>query len=128
MFRTLIICATLATPAIADGIPTLPGYSNFRTPETTIVDQPMSYVQDWVMSFPEEGGNASLQVTAGFSDDGLLTVEVTENGVADDSVSAIQKRFDLRRTEDWRWELVAYGFRQKCGRRDMTGWQVDPCP
>lgn len=80
------------------------------------------------MSFLEEGSRADLTVTVVFSDDGLLTVEITESGVADDSVSAIQKRFDLRRTDDRRWALVAYGFRQKCARGGTIGWQADPCP
>lgn len=128
MFKTLAFGLALATPAFADGVPTLPGYSDFRTPDTTLVDLPMSYVQDWVMNYPGEGGNAALTLDARFADDGTLTIEITESGVADDSVGTIQKRFDMRQTSDWRWELVAYGFRQKCRRGDSTGWQVKPCP
>lgn len=127
MLRSAFLSLILVTPAFADGVTILPGYSDFRTPKNTIVDMPMSYVQDWVAGFPEEGAHAALQLDAGYNDAGILTIEITESGLADDSVSAIQKRFELRLREDWRWELVAYGFRQKCYRGGNGDWQANPC-
>ena len=127
MFRSAVFSLALVTPAFAEGVTILPGYSDFRTPDETVVDMPMSYVQDWVAAFPEEGANAALQLTANFDEAGILTIEVTESGLADDSVSAIQQRFDLRQREDWRWQLVAYGFRQQCYRGGTGDWQANPC-
>lgn len=128
IYKTLLLYALMASPALAESAETLAGYSDFRKPSTTIVDQPMSYVADWITKFPGEGSNATLSLDAGFADDGTLRVGITESELADDSVANIQKRFDLRQTDDWRWQLTAYGFRQKCRRGNTRDWQDKPCP
>lgn len=128
MKRFLLAACLCASPAFADGIAILDGFSEFRLPEVTSYDQPMTLVSDWVMSFPREGeGRPSLSVTSTIGDDRSLTIEITETGLADDSVSAVQRRYVLERA-DAGWTLVGYGHRQRCWRGETGVWTASPCP
>jgi hypothetical protein len=128
MKRLFLAFCLCASPAFADGVEILDGFSDFRLPDVTSYDQPMSLISDWVMGFPGEGeGRPSLTVTSAVGDDGNLTMEITETGLADDSVSAIQRRYVLERAEGG-WSLVGYGHRQQCWRGETGVWTASACP
>ncbi|MGI3184709.1 hypothetical protein [Nioella aestuarii] len=127
MKRSLLAFFLCASPALADGVQILDGYSDFRVPEVTSYDQPMTLVSDWVLGFPEEGeGRPALNLSSAIGDDGHLTIEITETGLADDSVSAVQRRYVLERTETG-WTLVGYGHRQQCWRGETSEWTASAC-
>lgn len=128
MKRAILAFCLCASPAIADGVEILDGYSDFRVPETTSYDQPMALISDWVMGFPEEGeGRPALNVTSAIDENGTLIIEITESGLADDSVSAVQRRYVLE-PGDGGWTLVGYGHRQQCWRGESRDWTASPCP
>jgi len=128
MLRFLCILCLTASPLSAQDVQVLPGYSDFRMPDTTVHARPMTLMQDWIMEFPGTGeGRPAMEIVASLEDDRLV-IEFTETGIADDSVSAIQRRMEFSPAEDRRWTLVAYGFRQKCWRGASDDWQATPCP
>ncbi|CAN0229006.1 unnamed protein product, partial [Chrysoparadoxa australica] len=53
MRRLLVSACLLASPLAAQTVQILPGYSDFRLPATQVVDQPMTLMMDWLLSFPE---------------------------------------------------------------------------
>ena len=128
MRRLLLSLFFLAGPLAAEGVQILPGYSDFRLPEVQVVDQPMALMQDWLMYFPESAeGRPRIDLSAQVTD-GRLVVEFTDASGGDDSVKAIQRRMEFLQTDDWRWRLVAYGFRQQCWRSGSDDWTDRPCP
>lgn len=128
MRRLFLPLCLIASPLWAQDVEILPGYSDFRMPQIQVVDQPMSLMLDWVQGFPEsDEGGPSIDLSA-HVDDGRLVIEFTDSGGGDDSVKAIQRRMEFVRTEDWRWRLDAYGFRQKCWRNGLDAWTDAPCP
>lgn len=128
MRRLLLFVCLLAAPLAAEEVQILPGYSDFRLPETQVVEQPMTLMQDWLFLFPESAeGGPRIDLLAHVTD-GRLVIEFTDSGGGDDSVRAIQRRMEFRQTEDWRWRLAAYGFRQKCWRSGSDDWTDSPCP
>ncbi|MGP6089109.1 hypothetical protein [Antarctobacter jejuensis] len=93
-----------------------------------MVDRPISLFDDWMSGFPESGeGAPSLDFSASFEGDRLVMV-LTLAGGGDDSVSAVQRRIEFIQVEDWRWAVMAYGFRQKCYRSGSDDWTPKPCP
>ncbi|MDD9732468.1 hypothetical protein PVW46_21430 [Mameliella sp. AT18] len=127
MLRPALITCLLASPLVAEEVQILPGYSDFRVPSAQVTDMPMSLVQDLVLGFPGEGeGLPWLDLTAGITD-GRLVIEVTEDGLADDSTRALQRRFEFLRA-DGGWQLVAFGHRQRCWRGNTDDWTDQPCP
>ncbi|MBV7395482.1 hypothetical protein [Mameliella sediminis] len=128
MFRPLLISFLLATPLAADEVQILPGYSDFRAPPAQVTDLPMALVQDLVLNFPGEGGGLPRLDLSAAVKDGQLIIEFTEDGLADDSTRAFQRRFEFTRTEDWRWQLTGYGHRQRCWRGTVDVWTDKPCP
>ena len=128
MKRTFLAFCMCASPALADGVEILDGYSDFRLPEMTSYDQPMTLISDWIMEFPGEGeGRPALDVSSAIGEDGILSIEITESGLADDSVSAVQRRYVFARG-DGAWTLVGYGHRQQCWRGDSRDWTASSCP
>ena len=49
------------------------------------------------------------------------------SSLADDSVSAVQRRYVLE-PGDGGWTLVGYGHRQQCWRGESRDWTASPCP
>lgn len=127
MRRLLLSACLLASPLAAQQAQILPGYSDFRLPEGQVVDQPMSLMADWLLSFPESTeGSPRIDLSAKV-EQGRLVIELTDAGAGDDSVRAIQRRMEFLQTKDGRWQLVAYGFRQQCQRSDSGDWTDRPC-
>lgn len=129
MLRFLMFVSCLcATSAVAQEVQILPGHSDFRAPAPGIYDQPMHLVQDWVLGFPDGEGRPELQLSSAIGADGRLVIELSETGLADDSVLAVRQRFDLIRADGGGWTLAAYGFQQRCARGASSDWQAEPCP
>ncbi len=124
----LAACLCLASPALAGEVRILDGYSDFRKPENFEFEQPLAPLSDWIAGFPEMAdGRPGLTLTSAFAD-GVLSVEITETGLMDDSVAAIQQRLEFAPMEDGRWLLTGYGFRQQCYRGTNAGtWTDKPC-
>ncbi|SNT34665.1 hypothetical protein [Antarctobacter heliothermus] len=128
MRRLLLSACLVASPLAAQTVQILPGYSDFRLPETQVVDRPMSLMMDWLLSFPESAeGGPQVDLSAKV-EEGRLMIEFTDAGGGDDSVRAIQRRMEFLQTEGGRWQLVAYGFRQQCWRSGSDDWTDRPCP
>ncbi|ASP19900.1 hypothetical protein ANTHELSMS3_01185 [Antarctobacter heliothermus] len=128
MRRLLLSACLLASPLAAQTVQILPGYSDFRLPATQVVDQPMTLMMNWLLSFPESAeGRPQIDLLAKV-EEGRLAIVFTDSGGGDDSVKAIQRRMEFLQTEDWRWRLVAYGFRQQCWRGESDDWTDRPCP
>jgi len=128
MKRLALALCLCASPAFADVVEILDGYSDFRLPEATRYDQPMALISDWVLGFPEGAeGRPALNVVSGIGEGGVLTIEITESGLADDSVYAVQRRYVLE-PGDGGWTLTGYGHRQQCWRDDPREWTAAPCP
>ncbi|WP_323768145.1 hypothetical protein [Antarctobacter sp.] len=128
MLRPFLISCLLASPVAAQEVEILPGYSDFRQPETRVVRRPISLFEDWMSGFPESGeGAPSLDLSAGFQGDRLVMV-LTLGGGGDDSVSAVQRRIEFIQVENLSWAVMAYGFRQKCHRGGSDDWTGKPCP
>ncbi len=127
MLRFAFLSTFLATAAAADDFQILPGYSDFGLPEMALIEQPMTLVTNWVAGFPDSvEGRPTLSLTSEMQD-GILVIEITETGLADDSVSAVQRRYELAPTDDWQWQMVAYGHHQQCYRVNPGQWHADPC-
>ncbi len=128
MLRLLLTACFLAGPVSAQEVEILPGYSDFRQPETRVVRRPFSLFESWISRFPENGeGDPTLDLTAGIEGERLVMV-LTLGGGGDDSVSAVQRRIEFIQVEDLRWAVMAYGFRQKCFRSGSDDWTDKPCP
>lgn len=129
MLRSFIFFSCLcATSATAQEVQILPGHSDFRAPAPGVYDQPMQLVQDWVLGFPDGEGRPELQLASAITEDGRLVIDLSESGLADDSVLAVRQRFELIRADNGAWALVAYGFQQRCARGGSSDWQAEPCP
>ena len=117
-------------PVRASEIVTLDGFTDFRKPGPMTVERPMAVVVDTLTAFPESlEGRPAIEIDAAKNGDGDLQIDVTESGLMDDSVDAIQRRFVMRQTEAGAYRLVAYGYRQKCGRGENPGeWTAELCP
>lgn len=128
MLRPFLFACLLAGPLSAQEIEILPGYSDFRLPETRVVRRPMSLFEDWFSGFPETGeGGPTLDLSAGIEGERLIIV-LTLGGGGDDSVGVVQRRAEFIQVEDLRWAVMAYGFRQKCFRSGSDDWTDKPCP
>ena len=127
---SVAFCLGVGTAAHAQDVLTLEGYADFRKPASVTVERPMAVVQDMLTAFPESlEGRPAMEIDAAKNADGDLQIDVTEGGLLDDSVDAIQRRYVMRQMEDGRYRLVAYGYRQKCGRGENPGkWTADLCP
>ena len=128
MRRFFLLAAVLAGPLAAQEIEILPGHSDFRLPETRVVQYPMQLIDDWLRPFPESGeGAPTLELVAGIESDRLVLV-LTLAGGGDDAVRAVQRRLEFIQTENLSWALMAYGFRQTCWRSGSDDWTDQLCP
>jgi hypothetical protein len=98
-------------------------------------DDPVDYIenilrfrltQDEIMQEPDLYNN---QVAFYEYEDNGVTAYVRVSNIPDDSVGAVEERFDLV-YEDNNWKLDWYGVRQFCRRPDQEFWAPldQPCP
>lgn len=128
MIRSALILGLLASPLAAQDLQILPGYSDFRKPEAGRYVALTDLLPTWALSFPESTeGSPRVDLMSTVVGERLV-VEVTSIGGGDDSVSAIQIRYELEQDGTGAWVLMAYGFRQQCARSGSEGWTSQPCP
>jgi len=125
----LVVGVSTTIGALAAEVKTLDGFSDFRKPEATTLERPMTMVQDLLTNFPEyEGANGVMTLTSYFEGTELI-IDYVEDGIADDSSSAFNRRYVFKPTGKGMYDLVAYGHRQKCARGTLKGkWSGKPCP
>ena len=117
--------------ANAGEVTILEGYSDFRSPGSITLERPMHAVLDDLVGFPEFFGETSpeLQVKSYFDAPDRLVIDVVESGLLDDSVTALNRKFVLEETDEGKFRIHGYGYRQKCSRGDGAGkWVATACP
>lgn len=122
--------AGLSGAAFANEVHTPDGYSDFRSPGPLVVERPMAVVLEQLNAFPDVfgEGNPLLELKSYLDRADRLVIDVIETGFLDDSVKGANRRFVFVETEDGKFKVWGYGYRQQCYRGgDPNEWVADAC-
>ncbi|MDA8869826.1 hypothetical protein N9H93_00370 [Rhizobiaceae bacterium] len=124
-----LLCLT-ETSALAHDVMTLDGFSDDGKPSWAEFERPMDVIAERLKAFPESAeGRPTLKVETRVDDKNNLVVDYFEDGLADDSVSAIHTRFVVHEAYPGSYHMIGYGKLQKCRRGgDPAAWVSKPCP
>ncbi len=125
------LALNMAGSALAEEVFIPEGYSDFGSPGAITVSRPVHAVLDTLIGFPESHGSGSerLEMKSYFDRADRLVLDVTESGLADDSVSATNRKFVFKQAERGSYQLWGYGFRRQCARsEDIEEWVATACP